>query len=152
MAEVKAGEGQPAGVGKDGLSMEDIAPPRVTAARAPAPTATTTALFSATEPRPPGWLTPSEQDGVAVLGQRDREVRQAEYERLTDAGVRARVGIDYEYRVGPDSRRYVVQAHPGMVAALAPATDEAERPPPDLWPERNEESPPECGQSLDVSV
>jgi len=100
--------------------MEGIDPMRPTWAQAPSPTQGQLALPLAAQPRPPGWLTPDERQTVLVLGRRDDEVRHGEFERLTEAGVWTRYGVDYEYRVGPDGRRYAVQAHPGMVAPLAP--------------------------------
>lgn len=112
--------------------MEEITPIRATAARVSSPTHGQPALPLAAYPRPPGWLTPEERQTVLMLGQRDEEVRQGEFERLTAAGVWTRYGVDYEYRVGPDGRRYAVNAHPGMVAPLAPHADQVDPAAPDL--------------------
>lgn len=100
--------------------MEEIAPLEITAARAPSPVYTVPAVPTVAEPLPPGWLTRSEQQTVAALGRRDQAVRHEEFDRLTAAGIWTHAGVDYEYRVGPDGRRYAVEAHPGMVAPLAP--------------------------------
>jgi hypothetical protein len=120
--------------------MEEIGPVRMTTARAPFPPATVLSPPSASEPRPPGWLTADDLDALSALRQRDQEVRSDECDRLEDAGVWQRPGVDYEYRVGPDNRRYAVDAHPGMVAALAPAKEDAKP------------SPPAPGKLLDLSA
>jgi hypothetical protein len=110
--------------------MDEIAPLRITAARAPSPATTALSPPSASEPQPPGWLTPDDLDAVSALSRRDREVRCEEDDRLTEAGVWQRRGVDFEYRVGPDNRRYAVAAHPGMVAAVAPEDDDSGLSPP----------------------
>ncbi|MHB0878847.1 MAG: hypothetical protein ACYC5O_22635 [Anaerolineae bacterium] len=89
---------------------------------------------------------------MAALRRRDQEVRQGEYERLEDAAVWLRAGIDFEYRIGPDGRRYAVAAHPGMVAARAPAESDAGRSPPAPADERGDDAVLPPGQSLDVSA
>lgn len=52
-------------------------------------------------------LTPEEQQIVAKLAQRDREVRAHENAHLASAGALAR-GVSYQYETGPDGKRYAV--------------------------------------------
>ncbi len=55
-----------------------------------------------------GELDSREQREVEQLKRRDREVRTHEQAHLAAAGPLARGGPSYEYRVGPDGKRYAV--------------------------------------------
>jgi hypothetical protein len=55
-------------------------------------------------------LTPEEQAEVVKLVARDREVRQHEARHMAMAGGMGG-GIQYEYEMGPDGKRYAVGGH-----------------------------------------
>jgi hypothetical protein len=53
-------------------------------------------------------LSEEEQEVVAELKKRDREVREHEQAHLASAGQYARGGAQFEYQTGPDGHRYAV--------------------------------------------
>ncbi len=53
-----------------------------------------------------GELSDEDQQEVAELKQRDREVRAHEQAHLSAAGPHARGGAQYDYETGPDGHRY----------------------------------------------
>jgi hypothetical protein len=56
-------------------------------------------------------LTPEQQEQLAKLKERDREVRVHEEQHAARAGAYAEGGPRYEYQAGPDGKQYAVGGH-----------------------------------------
>lgn len=91
----------------------------------PRPPPDEVAVPSPLEPRPPGRLGPQDEAEIAQLRRRDAEVREHEQSFRAAAGPYLRGGARYEYRVGPDGRRYAVAGEVAVDAAPVPGAPEA---------------------------
>lgn len=75
--------------------------------------------------RPPGELTPEEEDEVRTLKRRDTEVRAHENAHKAAAGRWARGGPRYDFERGPDGRRYAVGGEVQIDTAPVPNDPDA---------------------------
>ncbi len=70
-------------------------------------------------------LSEEEQEVVAELKKRDREVREHEQAHLASAGQYARGGAQFEYQTGPDGHRYAVGGEVGIDTSKVPDDPQA---------------------------
>ncbi|NPV06830.1 MAG: hypothetical protein HPY83_02565 [Anaerolineae bacterium] len=104
--------------------MDAIQPAQSAVPRAGLPTPPSpSSLPGWAEPMAPGWLTPEQAREVERLKQRDAEVRRHEQAHRAAGGPYVRAAR-YQYRVGPDGRRYAVSGEVEMDVAEVPDSPE----------------------------